>query len=266
MRDYEHQNRLGEYVRQSLLRNGVISIFLRGLETSGGAKFAEIKLFLRDHFPFTQAKDAVWDSYARTFVSWLQELRFVAADESGNVVAALSESIDIASEKLGNLYLHGRGLRSRELPFLPTKEVSVLERVLGRAESGKLVVDKLSRAERYALSDLVKLQAVELEGGGPVRPLVTIDRFREVVTCLMSEQPYMQFWESILSGVAFVSAIRAVFGLHELADATCQTLAEKLVSWGRWAGRLPRNRLPHNGNRTKAAKLGKDTQIEIFTL
>lgn len=255
VRDYEHQNRLGEYVRQSLLRNGAVSTFLVELEKAGEISFSDVKSFLREHFPFTQARDGVWDSYARTFIAWLQELGFVEADESSNVKTRSHAEVEKVVDTLGNLHLSGRGSRPRKGFFLPSKEISVLLKVLDKISRGDVRADVLSRSERAALYDLGRLQAAEFDGNGLARALVTPERLRELIAQMMGSVPYTEFWSAVASGCGFVDAVTQVFGLENLAESTRQTLAEKLVSWGKHVGHLPKQRLPHAGSRTDSIRL-----------
>jgi hypothetical protein len=66
-RQYEHQGRLGEYVRQSVLRNRMVSDFILEVEKSGGIAKRNIPEWLQRHFPFMGPKQEVWVTYTKWF-------------------------------------------------------------------------------------------------------------------------------------------------------------------------------------------------------
>jgi hypothetical protein len=241
VRDYEHQGRLGEYVRQTLLKNGAVSDFLAVLEKDGPADIATTIGFLKDHFSFTQAKDSVWDSYARAFISWLTDLLLVVVGPDGAV--SLARPIDNLSEALGNLHLRGRGARPKRAAFLPSKELSVLERVLALVGGGSVSAARLRRGEKVALQDLMKLQAVEVQDDGRLVARIAPAQLRELAGRTIDGDAYRRFWRAAKKRIPKHEAILQCFGVSELAESTRHELGIKLLNWGRALGHVPKERI-----------------------
>jgi hypothetical protein len=242
VRDYEFQNRLGEYVRQALIKNRAVHDFMRLLERQSTASFKDTASFLTHHFPFVQASDRIWESYARTFLLWLELLKFAHVDEGQASLLAQSETV---LEELGNLVLHGRATRTKNMPFLPSKELTVLERTLALTARIPKHPSEFPRNERTALLDLARLGALESHANGTYSARVSWSAFVENVQRRFAQPPYVEFWSRVKAGGPTVRALSQILGDHGLAQGTLVLHAGKLVSWGKALGILPQGRYKH---------------------
>ena len=240
-RQYEHQGRLGEFVRQSVLRNQLVSEVLVRLERQASLPKSALSELLRARFPFVEAKDEVWATYLNTFLDWLVRLRFVRVDADDNIHPETNDKQEILAS-LGNLNLAGRGSRPSDTPFVPSSSWSVAVRVLGMAAEGVLL-SELGKAAQAALCDLRRIGAVQAAGAG--RFIAVTDRvnLEQRVKNLFASEPYTSYWKDLRAGVIYPDAIATNFGLHGLAPGTRKDLGKKLANWGRALGFIQEPRL-----------------------
>jgi hypothetical protein len=105
--------------------------------------------------------------------------------------------------QLGNLTVVGRGVRPRDVLFVPSCAFSTARRVLLQANERSLQVKELSRAERAAAHDLRRLSAVHIGANGLVRPEMKREQFEELVDKLLHDNAYgsfSRFSRRVLSG------------------------------------------------------------------
>lgn len=256
VREYEHQGRVGEYVRQAVLKNRAVTDFVLRLEQEGGRSKADLALFLQEHFPFVDVQEEVWVSYANTFSAWLTQLNVVEQNSRGDFrpVAMDRESIH---RILGNLTLEARGSRPADVPFIPSREISTFRRVLARVvEQKEVSVGTLRAAEKTACNELSRLGFVKVDGSGVVRPLVErVQEFDERVEELLQASPYQEFFKILRSGVRYGEAIRIAFGLTSLSEGTRTALGKKLANWGRFFGHIKEGRLRFDDDSNAAPRL-----------
>lgn len=112
VRQYEHQGRLGEYVRQSVLKNHIVAALLIELEKAGKLGKRQLADWLKGRFPFVSVKDDVWHQYATTLSDWLVRLHLAELDASESLTPWRG-SPD-AAKNLGNLAVFGRGARPKK--------------------------------------------------------------------------------------------------------------------------------------------------------
>jgi hypothetical protein len=239
VRQYEHQNRLGEFVRQSLLRNRLVSDLLVEIERRGSIPRRDVAAWLRGYSRFVKAKEAVWSVYANILVDWVIRLRLADHTTDDCLVPSRADRSAI-HVSLGNLAFPGRGPRPSETPFIPQISLSTATRVLRKANAGRVPRTALRRLERAARDDLGRLGAVMIEKDGSATALMTEQQFDAVVKDLLNTEPYQKFWKLLLDGTRWDVAIEQAFALSRLAKATRHGLGLKLANWGRAYGHLPR--------------------------
>jgi hypothetical protein len=71
------RGRLGEHIRQQLLKNGLVADLISHLHSDGYISVAGIPEFLQKAFPFVAASAATWSNYANLLLKWLTEVRLV---------------------------------------------------------------------------------------------------------------------------------------------------------------------------------------------
>jgi hypothetical protein len=239
VRQYEHQGRLGEYVRQSALRNRVVSDLLAKAERSGvGIGKRDIVDWMRQHFRFVNAKDEVWVTYANTLLDWMVRLRLAERRDDETLVAIAPDQRD-SVEELGNLTLAGRGSRPREAFFVPSCPYSTAKRVLANVNGGGVLRSNLSRAEMAAAQDLRRFGAVEIGEDGTLAARMSVRDFDAQVREMLRTEPYVSFFDLLKTGTRWASAVEMAFGLGALAEPTRHTMGKKLANWGRTYGHVP---------------------------
>lgn len=231
VRQYEHQNRLGEYVRQSLLKNLAVSTFLATIERETQMNVQQVNEYLQSHFPYTQAKPEIWNSYTRTFLLWLEKLGFINLNRAvdPNIVSYLSPKATI---ELGNLNINGRGLRANLKAFLPSKNINELIKLLVESTSSRISVSSLTSTRRIVSNELVKLGAVEISTEGYIVVKLTQEEFEGKIKTLLSQSPYSEIWKEIHALIDPEISIRTHIIEGEFANGTISDMAKRLVNWG----------------------------------
>lgn len=236
-RQYEHQNRLGEFVRQSVLRNHIVAAFIVELEKSGGMTRQEAALWLRARFPFVTVRDDVWHQYATTLSDWLVRLNLAEfGSDSVNPWRGNAE----AARELGNLAVSGRGSRPKNASFVPSTDWVTVCSVWQLVSEGKGDGMNLRRGEHAARQDLLKLEAITEEAGKRFRVREDFTHFEARVRNLFASDPYMQFWTSVKAGKGFEVAASSLASMESLSPGTRDWLCKKLANWGRSLGYLPK--------------------------
>jgi len=229
VRQYEHQGRLGEFVRLSVLKNRVVSDFLGQLEQKGYINKNEIPAMLKNHFPFVEAKDSVWELYTKVFLDWLSRLRLVNVSSTTDDILPVSEEKEEIVLSLGNLNLRGRYVRHSGNAFIPMRSYGVVLRVLDMAIKAPLRPDELTSSEYMAFSDLRRLGALKQENLGYTAQ-GSVEDFENQNKEKFSNAPYSEFWTLLAAGVASEEALSKCFNPTGLSDSVRKDYGKKLAS------------------------------------
>lgn len=249
-RDYEHRSRLGEYVRQSVLKNQVVIALLSRLERTPVLRRDELVEFLEKHFPFVEASQDIWRRYVNQLLAWLTTLRFITRTGDGDIRAVHAQRDDIVDE-LGNLKVAVRGSRPDGAPFVPSRGWATVELLFERAAGTSQ--RPLTRGQRTLLSELEDFLVLKRTEDG-LAALVDLDEFRRAAKTHLDRPPYSHFWDCLTSGGGYLDCFRATFRFDELANSTCIGLAKKLANWGRSLDLLPSSgRYPEHRKRPHTA-------------
>jgi hypothetical protein len=236
IRQYEHQDRLGEYLRQSLMKNTAVIDFIAEVERAGSCSKADLRGLLRARFPFVEARDDIWESYTNTFLAWLRHLRLVSVAD--DIICVETSDRDHVVADLGNVLLTGRGSRPADAPFVPSKGIKVELALLRQCISSNLARSSLKRTEEVALTDLLNFGAVEVRNG-QIYPLMTERQFLDKAQSMLGREPYSSFLDAVRRGSSYSIAATEHLGLRDLAPATRNNLGLKLYSWGKHFGIVP---------------------------
>ena len=241
VRQYEHQGRLGEYVRRTVLKNQSVSDFVIQLEQAGKSTKEDTIRFLQDQFPFVDVSVDVWGHYANIFTAWLTELRLARPSEDGSMVPEVRR--DGIELELGNLQLEGRGARPTDVAFLPSREYSSFESVVRRLDGkGLVLLTEFSNYEKTVCRELVTMGVAEAASGS-MHLLVTAPTFEQLAKTRLESEPYSTFFALLVAGTEYAESLRQAFGVESLAESTRRSLAKKLANWGRRFGAVPERRL-----------------------
>lgn len=261
VRQYEHQGRLGEFVRQSVLRNRIAAAFIVELEKVGKVSRWDAAYWLRDRFPFMSVRDEVWHQYATTLSDWLARLNL--AEVSSDFVSPWRGNADAAKD-LGNLAVSGRGARPKTAVFVPSTNWVTVCSVWKMIAEGSGDGMDLRRGEHAARQDLLKLEAVTEEAGKRFRVREDFSQFEARVKVLLESEPYASFWTHVMHGDGFEIAARSLASMDDLAPGTRDWLCKKLSNWGRQFGLLPRGFRAASKPRTSGEQQGS-LELEAHT-
>ena len=224
--DAFERGRLGEYIRQQLLRNALVSDLVGHLQATGPLAREELTAYLQDRFPFISASPQTWTAYAAILLNWLRLVELVRVD--GDVIAPAAPDRTESAQRIGNLR-HRSKAHHKVVPtaFLPGTWWRHVEAAAERLERGGN--EPLPRKLREGLLDLVRLRLATPEG----RLLVTGgDAVRASVARMLSEEPYQRYWEAVRAGQAPAETLSQHFQLKGLQRSTIDWRARILLHWG----------------------------------
>lgn len=241
VRQFELQGRLGEFVRQSVLRNRLVFDLINEVEKSGGMTKKDVVTWLRARSHFVRVKDDVWVAYANTLIDWVARLQLVQVHNE--LLTPAIRDREAVHVSLGNLELAGRGKRPPKSDFIPQCPLSTTRKVLVLARQKPLSKIGLNKSANAAREDLLRLGALSLNDEGLAVAAWTPEEFDSRVGSLLGSKPYLAYWALLKAGVRWAPAIAEAFGVESLAPATREFIGKRLANWGRAYGHLPA-RLP----------------------
>jgi hypothetical protein len=242
VRQFEHQGRLGEFVRQSILRNRTVSDLVIEIEKTGGMRKADLSSWLQSHFPFMSAKPAVWVQYSGMLIDWLTRLRLAEID-ADEVIKPCHGEKEALIKELGNLEFAGRGYRPKSAAFVPSAPWTTVSRVWAEVNSTAFDASKCTRAEVIALSDLRKLGAITNGKSDKLALRWGFSELNDNVKIMLQDEAYTVFWDLAKSGTNLEKAVAEAFELNDLAPTTREWLGKRLATWGRAFGHLKSGKL-----------------------
>jgi hypothetical protein len=228
------RGRLGEYIRQQLVKNGLVADLLSHIHSNGFILVAEVPEFLQGRFPFVSASRATWDMYAKILLKWLRTVRLVSA--AGLRVESSREDRSLIAKEIGNLRQKLR-IRGESRHFLPGAYWSHVETVFAQLQSGSTAT--LTTKQRDAFRNLIDLQLCTEEGKCQAQSLTEL---RSSASSIMDGEPYRSFWEAARHGGDLAAILIDKCGLGGLEPSTVQWRQRLLINWGRALGKLSSSR------------------------
>lgn len=227
-------DRLGEYVRQQLMQNAVVSDFVSHLQSGSSLLVSELPDYLAKRLPFVQASPSTWTSYASVMLAWLNAVHLATVRDGAIYASQLDRSE--AVRRMGNLRLRSRGKRVAASVFVPSSRlpaaIEAAHRIWKHGAVGQ------GRAAMRAARDLMDLGLLGTDG----RMIVADEaQLIQTVRSLLTQPPYDEFWAAAGSSSDLFPILRGPLGLEGLSATTLSSYAKVLGSWGRSLGLLPSN-------------------------
>jgi len=235
VRQFEHQERLGEFVRQSVHRNRIVSALVVELEKTGEMSRQEAARWLKSRFPFVTVREDVWYQYATTLADWMVRLNL--AERGVESIGPWRGDPDSA-KNLGNLSVSGRGARPKKAVFVPSTNWVTVRSMWQSIADGTGNGMNIRRGDHAARQDLLKLDAIAEETGKQFRVREDFIQFETRVRDLLGSEPYNSFWKDV-QNYGYEAAGITGMGMETLAPGTRRWLCKKLANWGRNFGYLP---------------------------
>jgi hypothetical protein len=233
--DAMSRNRLGEYIRQQLVKNGLVADLLSHLHSKGFMRAGETPGFLQRVFPFVTASGETWSNYSKLLLSWLTTVRLVALNEER--VEVTKEDRSVIAKEIGNLRQKFRS-RGRSRHFLPGAYWIHVEEAFKQIRIGN--VANLTTKQRDALRSLIELQVCTENGSCKAGSL---EELRTLISSAMDQEPYKSFWERARAGGDLGGLIVEKCGLVGLERSTVHWRERLIVNWGRALGKLSTSRM-----------------------
>ena len=231
--DAMSRGRLGEYIRQQLVKNGLVADLLSHIHSIGFILVAEVPEFLQGRFPFVSASGATWNYYAKILLNWLKTVRLVTV--AGLRVEPSKEDRAAIAKEIGNLRQKLRS-RGESRHFLPGAYWSHVESAFARLQSGGAAT--LTTKQGDAFRNLIDLQLCTEDGVCRAKSLTEL---RSLASSLMDAEPYRSFWDAVRQGGDLAATLIDKCGLGGLEPSTVQW-RQRLINWGRALGKLSTSR------------------------
>ncbi len=224
------REQLGEYIRQQLLKNGLVTDLLAMLSGRPDATVLTVTELIKDKFAFVDASEKTWNSYAASALAWLGTVRLVRVDRRRNVRLVREDRATVARE-IGNLKLKSVSPRSTRAYFLPgaywTHVVQLVEALPTVGRKG------LSIKQADALRSLIELGLATADGKLLVKGDLDL---RTAVLKVLTGEPYNLYWSNVSNVPARRAVLVDVFQLHGLESGTISWRDRLLSNWGKALG------------------------------
>lgn len=225
--DAYDRSRLGEYLRQQLVKNALVSDLLGHLQSVEELPVSDLPKYLRYRFPFVEAADETWRSYAQALLAWLTAVQLVHTSK-GTITLSKEDRGEVA-QRLGNLRDRLRRVRGKSAPvaFLPRgwwRHASVVIEMLEARSSAKL-----SLKQHAALRDLIELNLATEDRQLAV---ASADAAKEALRHVLTKEPYASYWRSLEAGEDPATSLATIFRVDGVKRLTLVWRAKILQSWG----------------------------------
>lgn len=225
------RGRLGEYIRQQFVKNGIITDLIAEIQAKGSLRVELLASFLVERFPFIIATRKTWRQYANKLRGWLRTVRLVE-EHNGEICLPQADRATIARE-IGNLKVTLQA-RGEGLHFLPGVYWSHV-RSLFISVSQSVRDSGLTSKQKDALHSLQDIGICKEDG------TFVVSSFEEVIEAArtaISGDNYVEFWKAVSLGEDLDEILKKQFGLALLQPSTIVWRRKLLINWGKALGIL----------------------------
>ena len=256
VRDIYNRGHLGEYIRRQLLKNEIVSRIIDAVTHGDEFSVKEMSKYLQKQFPFIEASNKTWKTYALVFQAWLSETKLLTETDKGILIQP-TESRSSIIESLGNLGIlnsDGRRQSRQQLDFfLPSSlNINRVESALQAIQSGTPISQI---ADREAISDL-RLGGW-LTGEQAVR--VSPEEFRKLLREALDVQPLQPIWHTVKQGEPVRPPFEKIMD-GRYTEETLKWRLKTLLRWGKDLAIIPKERVRHQRAKIKVDVPGKQIQ------
>lgn len=236
--DIFQQGRLGEYLRRQLSDNPLVANLINKIIQSEEINSSDLSDYLEKHFPFVEATNKTWSSYATSLLSWLTTTKILEVGDDGRFIIPNEERSKII-ESLGNLSIvsgrTGRGRRANEnILFLPTVVYKTAESVAKSLLNGEEIIGK------QAKKALMDFRSLNLIADGKAK-FISMEDFNERLLKILNSAPYSELWVSIKNNQSPIQTFEKILD-RELSEETLKWRYRKLTNWAKRLDIIPYNK------------------------
>ncbi len=222
--DVYRQGLLGEYIRRQLTDNDLVVKLLSKIASNSSMKVESLHDFLKYQFPFVEATDQTWQSYANVLKSWLITVKLIHINNDG-LISTPIEKRELIIDSLGNLTFLSPTKRGSYDLFLPTISWNYIEECYEELLKGS-IPQKGELAK--ALSDLKN-------GGWFVNQqltVVSIDALKKEIESMLMSEPYLSIWEAARNKEPLLTFIKELI-TSDFSEETIKWRLKKLLNWAK---------------------------------
>lgn len=226
VQDAYEQNNLGDYIRQNLINNTLITDIRNKTNEQGYFSLSESYLlnYLKERFIFTKANEKTWNRYANTLKKWMTEFYLIEEIKKDNHLISPTIDRKEITKRLGNL----ESLNKKTNIFLPTQRWSEFESVAIQ------LLNPENDTRSLKFTDLKKLSMISHE----TPKFESIEELRQVVIDSLIQDPYTQIWSSASEGKSLVSIMQNILQ-SDCTEGTIKRRLSILLDWGQNLGIIP---------------------------
>ncbi len=253
--DIYNQGRLGEYIRRQLLENEIVSRLINSVAQKSKFHVDNLTDYLREQFPFIEASQKTWNTYAAILRAWVVETKLLELNQNLEFILP-SDSRRSIIESLGNMRFVNSSLRRQALNFfLPTcPNFSSVENALNSIQKG-IPADKIKN--RTAL--------IDLRNGGWLRgektSFTNTDQFREAVINELQKDPLSTIWDAIHNNTPILPLFENLVEGRRYTEETSKWRLKIIVRWAKHLGIIPQKRVKVKERATKYRRRVQQTGL-----
>lgn len=235
IQDIYTQGMLGGYIRRQLLANDLVSGVMLEVQKRQ-VNMSDLGEYIKSKFPYIDASDGTWGTYANILYSWLTVTKIVTMNKNDSMEICTSYTND--DSQLGNLQqaLYGRKILTNEL--IPSVSWSYMEKCFMKIKNGEQSFDG---EVNKALLDL-KRSGIYSE----IQKYTSLDSFKEdIINKYLSTEKYCVLWDSARNDGDIKGAVRSLLNA-ESTESTLQWRIKKILNWGKALGIIEKKRYKYN--------------------
>lgn len=243
IKDIYFQGHLGAHIRRQLLNNYLVTNLLQ-IMSSKSIIFDDLVNIIKSNFPYVEASEPTWNSYANVLLCWL-EVAYIVRRDTNSVIKLTNLPDDFnLTEKLGNLLnasYRKRGRSPQTDHFLPSTSWKCIEECFMYLKQGNV---KDTSKFKKAYSDLKKCGITDtLDKISDVNSLKRI--FKEN---FFQTEAYKEVWRIARNGENIQLEVSKMFST-EITDATLLWRTKQIINCGKALGLIDKKRYSYDNKR-----------------
>lgn len=238
IKDIYMQGHLGAHIRRQLLNNHLVSNLIQTL-SANSISFEKLVKIIKSHFPYVDASESTWNSYANALIAWLEASRIIQRNarsiieltdfqsEEFNFKESLGNLLDTASRKRGRSILQYKY-------FIPSTTWDNIEGCFEQIKNGQV---DLQGEYRKAYGDLKNCGIIDLIDKIPdVESLKTT-----ILKDYFQTDEYKNIWNAAENGGNILQEVSRLIAI-QMTDSTLLWRAKRMINCGKALGLIKKQR------------------------
>ncbi|NOX64330.1 MAG: hypothetical protein GXO85_00700, partial [Chlorobi bacterium] len=239
--DIYDQGRLGEFLRQQLIANDVVSKFVNRISSESKIDKLFVLHFLKSEYAFIEANEKSWEYYVNVFLAWLSSSLLITIDKDGYIFRnnnAHDEIVKLLGNMKDSTTYRKRATSNVFLPSAPFKQALTFYKLL---IDGKTLN---TGAFKKSIGDFKYLNIISSSQDLLVN---SVSEFEKVSSVALSVNDFDDLWNEIRSNGNVISTFKRDIN-DSMKDSTMLWRIKTLISWGKGLNIIPNKRYQYKKN------------------